>query len=120
MTADWCLQPDAMTTHPSTTHPRNPPPTHPTACLLGADLGLQPCCARFTVCRLCIPKDAVTKGQRVLLIDDLVATGGTLAAGIQCVKALGGEVIGKWPQILTSSRQALCASSSFAGSPSFC
>merc|ERR1719272_791900 len=42
---------------------------------------------------LCIPKDAVTEGQRVLLIDDLVATGGTLAAGIQCVKALGGKVI---------------------------
>ncbi|KAK9805117.1 hypothetical protein WJX73_010617 [Symbiochloris irregularis] len=37
---------------------------------------------------------AVKKGQRVLLIDDLIATGGTLAAGVKLMKQVGGEVIG--------------------------
>jgi len=39
---------------------------------------------------LTIPRGAVKKGDRVLLIDDLVATGGTLSAGIELVKKLGG------------------------------
>lgn len=39
---------------------------------------------------LTIPRGAVKKGDRVLLIDDLVATGGTLCAGIELVKKLGG------------------------------
>ena len=39
---------------------------------------------------LCIPRGAVNKGDRVLLIDDLVATGGTLCAGIELVKLMGG------------------------------
>mmetsp|Transcript_58931 Transcript_58931/g.133428 ORF Transcript_58931/g.133428 Transcript_58931/m.133428 type:complete len:317 (+) Transcript_58931:121-1071(+) len=42
---------------------------------------------------LCIPRNAVKKGDRVLLIDDLVATGGTLSAGIECVKMCGGNVV---------------------------
>lgn len=42
---------------------------------------------------LCIPRDAVTTGQRVLLIDDLVATGGTLIAGIELVQQFGGLVV---------------------------
>lgn len=37
---------------------------------------------------------AVQAGQRVVLIDDLVATGGTLVAGIELVKKAGGEVVG--------------------------
>uniref|UniRef100_A0A7S2SSL9 adenine phosphoribosyltransferase n=1 Tax=Rhizochromulina marina TaxID=1034831 RepID=A0A7S2SSL9_9STRA len=40
-----------------------------------------------------IPRGAVKEGDRVLLIDDLVATGGTLSAGIECVKMCGGTVV---------------------------
>jgi orotate phosphoribosyltransferase len=42
---------------------------------------------------LCIQKDAIQKGDRVLVIDDLVATGGTLSAGVQLVHMLGGVVV---------------------------
>jgi len=42
---------------------------------------------------LCIQKDALTSSSKVLLIDDLVATGGTLSAGIQCVQMLGAQVL---------------------------
>ncbi len=38
--------------------------------------------------------DAVKPGQRVLLVDDLLATGGTMAATVQLVEQLGGEVVG--------------------------
>ncbi len=38
--------------------------------------------------------DAVEAGQRVLLVDDLLATGGTAEAGIRLVERLGGEVVG--------------------------
>lgn len=41
-----------------------------------------------------IHEDAITKGQRVLVVDDLLATGGTAAATVGLVKALGGEVVG--------------------------
>jgi adenine phosphoribosyltransferase len=41
-----------------------------------------------------IHEDAVTPGQRVLIVDDLLATGGTAAATLGLVKALGGEVVG--------------------------
>lgn len=37
--------------------------------------------------------DAFTKGQRVLLVDDLVATGGTMSAGIELIRKIGGEVV---------------------------
>jgi adenine phosphoribosyltransferase len=36
--------------------------------------------------------DAVRKGQRVLIVDDLLATGGTARATTDLVKKLGGEV----------------------------
>ena len=39
-------------------------------------------------------KDAIEPGQRVLIIDDLLATGGTSLAAAQLVEALGGEVAG--------------------------
>jgi len=42
---------------------------------------------------MCIQKDAIKKGDRVLVIDDLVATGGTLSASIQLVQMLGGIVV---------------------------
>jgi adenine phosphoribosyltransferase len=41
-----------------------------------------------------IHKDAITKGQRVLVIDDLLATGGTAAAVAELVESLGGVVAG--------------------------
>lgn len=39
-------------------------------------------------------KDAITKGQKVLIVDDLLATGGTIEAAIRLVESLGGEVVG--------------------------
>ena len=39
---------------------------------------------------LSIPRGSVKEGDKVLLIDDLVATGGTLVAGIELVKQMGG------------------------------
>jgi adenine phosphoribosyltransferase len=41
-----------------------------------------------------IHEDAVQKGQRVLLVDDLLATGGTVKANIELVEKLGGEIVG--------------------------
>lgn len=38
-------------------------------------------------------KDAVSKGDRVLIVDDLLATGGTASAAIQLVKKSGGKVV---------------------------
>ncbi|MBM7648995.1 adenine phosphoribosyltransferase [Bacillus ectoiniformans] len=43
---------------------------------------------------LTIHKDAVKPGQRVLITDDLLATGGTIEATIQLVEQLGGVVAG--------------------------
>ena len=41
-----------------------------------------------------IHEDAVQAGERVLLIDDLLATGGTMGAAAELVEACGGEVAG--------------------------
>jgi len=41
-----------------------------------------------------VHKDAITKGLRVLIADDLLATGGTAAAVANLVERLGGEVVG--------------------------
>ncbi|ETX14448.1 adenine phosphoribosyltransferase [Roseivivax halodurans JCM 10272] len=38
--------------------------------------------------------DAISAGERILLVDDLLATGGTAEAGIKLIERLGGEVIG--------------------------
>ena len=38
--------------------------------------------------------DAIAPGERILLVDDLLATGGTAEAGIKLVERLGGEIIG--------------------------
>lgn len=39
-------------------------------------------------------KDSVKPGQKVLIVDDLIATGGTTKAMIDLVESLGGEVVG--------------------------
>jgi adenine phosphoribosyltransferase len=41
-----------------------------------------------------VHKDAIQPGQRVLVVDDLLATGGTAAATVNLAKSLGGEVVG--------------------------
>lgn len=40
-----------------------------------------------------IHKDAIQKGQKVVLVDDLIATGGTIEAAAKLVEELGGEVV---------------------------
>lgn len=39
-------------------------------------------------------RDAIKPGQRVLIVDDLLATGGTVAGTIELVKQLKGEIVG--------------------------
>jgi adenine phosphoribosyltransferase len=41
-----------------------------------------------------IHKDAIQKGQRVLIVDDLLATGGTAEATAKLAESLGGEIAG--------------------------
>lgn len=43
---------------------------------------------------LAMHKDAIQPGQKVLIADDLLATGGTISATLDLVKQLGGEVVG--------------------------
>ena len=55
----------------------------------GLDYGLE-----YGTDRIEIQEDAVHKGQRVVVVDDLLATGGTLAAGIRLLRGIGAEVPG--------------------------
>jgi len=41
-----------------------------------------------------IHDDAIEAGERILLVDDLLATGGTAEAGIKLIERLGGDIIG--------------------------
>ena len=43
---------------------------------------------------LCIHKDSVKPGQKVVIIDDLLATGGTVEATVKLIEQLGGIVVG--------------------------
>lgn len=38
-------------------------------------------------------EDAITPGERVVIIDDLIATGGTIEAAVKLVKRLGGDIV---------------------------
>jgi adenine phosphoribosyltransferase len=40
-----------------------------------------------------VHKDAVSRGERVLLVDDLIATGGTAEAAVKLLSSLGAEVV---------------------------
>jgi adenine phosphoribosyltransferase len=41
-----------------------------------------------------VHRDAISRGQRVLVVDDLLATGGTVLGTIELVRRLGGEIAG--------------------------
>ncbi|MGL4987923.1 MAG: adenine phosphoribosyltransferase, partial [Cetobacterium sp.] len=43
---------------------------------------------------LCMHKDSIKPGQRVLIVDDLLATGGTIEATVKLIEELGGVVAG--------------------------
>ena len=43
---------------------------------------------------LCMHKDAIKPGDRVVIMDDLLATGGTVEATVKLVEEAGGEVVG--------------------------
>lgn len=42
---------------------------------------------------LAIHRDAIQIGERVLIVDDLLATGGTAAATVHLIRQLGGEIV---------------------------
>ena len=48
----------------------------------------------YGVNSLCIHKDALKKGDKVLVVDDLLATGGTALAACKLVEMAGAEVVG--------------------------
>lgn len=43
--------------------------------------------------RIEIHTDAIRKGERILLVDDLIATGGTMEAAVKLIQEMGGEII---------------------------
>jgi len=55
---------------------------------IGADYALE-----YGTDRVEIHADAIKPGERVLLVDDLIATGGTTAAGIKLLREAGAEVV---------------------------
>ena len=57
--------------------------------LIGLDYALE-----YGTDRVEIQADAVEPGQRVVVVDDLLATGGTLAAGIDLLRRAGADVVG--------------------------
>jgi len=48
----------------------------------------------YGIDRVEIHKDAIKKGDKVLLVDDLLATGGTMKATCQLIEKCGGKVVG--------------------------
>ena len=55
---------------------------------IGVDYALE-----YSTATLEVHEDSLTEGDRVLLVDDLIATGGTLLAAVQLVEKLGAKVI---------------------------
>ncbi len=56
---------------------------------IGADYELE-----YGTDRVEVHTDAILEGERILLVDDLLATGGTALAGLQLIEAVGGDVVG--------------------------
>jgi adenine phosphoribosyltransferase len=52
------------------------------------------CALEYGTDTLEIHEDAIRRGQRVVMIDDLLATGGTMKACCDLVKSLGGDIVG--------------------------
>ena len=48
----------------------------------------------YGTAELQVHSDAVKPGQKVLIIDDVLATGGTAAAAVRLIRRLGGDVVG--------------------------
>lgn len=61
--------------------------------LPGATIGVE-YKLEYGVDRLEVHADALEKGARVLMVDDLLATGGTMEAACRLVEQIGGEVVG--------------------------
>ena len=57
--------------------------------VISADYGLE-----YGTYTLTMHNDAVKPGQKVLICDDLLATGGTVEATVRLIEQLGGEVVG--------------------------
>ena len=57
--------------------------------VLGADYVLE-----YGTDRLEVHRDSVAPGERVVIIDDVLATGGTAAAAVRLASALGAELVG--------------------------
>jgi adenine phosphoribosyltransferase len=60
--------------------------------LPGATVGLD-YALEYGTDRIEIQADAIEPGARVVVVDDLLATGGTMAAGIKLLQKVGGEVV---------------------------
>lgn len=50
-------------------------------------------CLEYGKGTLEIHEDAINKGENVVIVDDLIATGGTIGASVDLVKKLGGNII---------------------------
>lgn len=61
---------------------------------LPAETVLREYALEYGTAQLEIHRDAVQPGQRVLVIDDVLATGGTARAAVELVEELGGHVVG--------------------------
>jgi adenine phosphoribosyltransferase len=55
---------------------------------IGRDFALE-----YGTDRIEMHEDAIKAGQRILLVDDLIATGGTAAAAVELIREVGAEVV---------------------------
>lgn len=55
---------------------------------IGRDFALE-----YGTDRIEMHEEAITAGQRILLVDDLIATGGTAAAAVELIREVGAEVV---------------------------